>query len=368
MTTLYALPDHQVVQGLLPGIETRFKAVDEACERLRQCPGLVPVAIDPADGGRVYFADIGTHPLREWQFMYTMQRLAEEGEIGDRFATGMDILRRPAVAADGIPPSGLIFHVSRCGSTLLAKALARSPRNVVVNQGGPLQYGFWAAVTHEWRHDARADEDTLAMLRNLVLLMARQRQVQQQRSFVKLISWNVLYLDAIRAAFPGVPALFLYRDPVEVIASVLRETTAVLEAKGHRRAGFLTGREPAETAHMSDVAYLAECYARYFATVLDARGEGALRVINYEDLKSPSAFSQILDWGLGVDVDGAELEQMLEQYRYHSKDDGDRSAFQGDGAEKRAALPETDRRTIERICGDLVRRLDASARNLYPAA
>ena len=41
-----------------------------------------------------------------------------------RLLTGPETTDR--ILADPISPSGLIFHVSRCGSTLTAKAIARS--------------------------------------------------------------------------------------------------------------------------------------------------------------------------------------------------------------------------------------------------
>ncbi len=56
---LYALPDHQVMETLLPGIADYRLDAEEGAERLRQVPGLVPVAVNPDEGGSVYFADIG---------------------------------------------------------------------------------------------------------------------------------------------------------------------------------------------------------------------------------------------------------------------------------------------------------------------
>ena len=149
MTALYALPDHQVVTDLIPSVAERHLSLAQAIRVIRERPGLIPIAIDPSAGGRVLWADLGSHPFREWQFMYTVHRLAADGAIGEAFSTDMDILLADEILGDTISPSGLIFHISRCGSTLLAKALARSPRNIVINQGGPLQRGFWAYITDE---------------------------------------------------------------------------------------------------------------------------------------------------------------------------------------------------------------------------
>jgi hypothetical protein len=49
--------------------------------------------------------------------------------------------------------------------------------------------------------------------------MGRQRTSEQKAYFVKFTSYNVLFIDFIKAAFPDVPCLFLYREPGEVLVS-----------------------------------------------------------------------------------------------------------------------------------------------------
>ncbi|MEN3950273.1 hypothetical protein [Iodidimonas sp. SYSU 1G8] len=362
MKALYALPDHEVVMELIPGIVDTHLSADDAVARIRATNGLVPVAIDPADGGKVLWADIGDHPFQEWQFMYTVQSLAQKGDIGEAFTTNFSILLDDRILADPISPSGFIFHVSRCGSTLTAKALARSPRHVVINQGGPLQRGFWATITQDWAHEAEPTPDNLKAFRNLVLAMARRRRPEQRYSFVKFISWNTLYLDFVSRAFPDVPAVFLYREAVEVIASVLRETTAILWAKGRPQAGFLTGMDWRETIEMDDVRYLAICFAEYFRLALNANGR--VTHINYTNI-NPETFPVILRQGLRFEPGDGEFELMVEQFRFHSKDDSDKVEFQSDSAEKRAAMPESDRRVIEQECAALMEKLDRSPDNLF---
>ena len=369
MTALYALPDHEVVQDLIPAITQTHLTGEDAVDAIRAAPGLVPVAIDPENAtggaGKVLWADLGDHPFREWQFMYTVQALAQAGQIGRAFTTDFAILQDDRILADPVAPAGFMFHISRCGSTLSAKALARSPRHVVINQGGPLQRGFWAAITRDFTQDAEPTPENLKAFRNLVLAMTRRRQPQQSHAFVKFISWNTLYMDFAMQAFPQVPALFLYRNPVEVIASVLRETSAVLWAKGRRQAGFLTGGDWQATAAMDDVEYLSHCFAHYLRTALES--ERRVAHVNYTAI-NPANFPAMLERGLDFRADEDELALMLEQFRFHSKDDSDRQAFTADSAEKRASMAEEDQRRVAAICGDLVQRLDASPANLFSAA
>lgn len=366
MTALYALPDHEVILSLIPQIGDDLLGTEAAIARIHATPGLVPVAIDPAGGtkgrGRVFWADLGDHPFREWQFMFTIRHLVESGAIGEAFSTDIDILQDDRILADPIEPTGFIFHISRCGSTLTAKALARSPRHVVINQGGPLQRGFWAAMTRDWQDQLQASPENLKAFRNLVLALTRRRRAGQDRAFVKFISWNTLYMDFAMAAFPEVPAVFLYRDTVEVIASVFRDTTAILWAKGKRQAGFLAGMDWQETKAMDDVTYLARCFDRY----LQQAGQPArpLSLVNYRQI-SPDSFATILQEGLGFKPDETELAEMLEQFRFHSKDDSNQTEFQEDSVEKRASMSEEDKWRVREICGESLAKLDASAANLF---
>lgn len=362
MTALYALPDDKVIADLLPGLRDRYKPATQAHDHIRAHRGLVPAAIDPAGDGRIMWADIGDHPFREWQFMYTMQHLAQAGAIRDSFVTDMTVLEDDAIEAEGIAPTGFIFHISRCGSTLLAKALARSPQNVVINQGGPLQRGFWAYLTRDWQQDIALTEENLRLFRRLILAMTRRRTEDQEKSFVKFISWNVLYLDFVRRAFPDVPCLFLYRDPVEVIASVLRETTAVLLAKGTDQAAFLTGSSAEATGDMSDIRFLAKCYAKYFETVLPPRD--GVSLTNYRQVSAKN-FQRILGRGLGYTPEEEELARMAAQFQYHSKDDTDGSKFTPDSAEKQAQMSADDRRIIEEECAGYLDKLDRAPHNLF---
>lgn len=364
MKALYALPDHLVIKALVPALARRHLSVDEGIARVTGGANVVPLAIDPGPPGHVLWGDIGPAPFREWQFMYTIERLAGEGAIRDGFSTDIDILLEDDVATEGLAPCGFIFHISRCGSTLLAKALARDPAHLVINQGGPLQRGFWAWLTDDWTHEAVADARHLRMFRNLVLALTRRRDPAQKRAFVKLISWNVLYQDFIARAFPERPALFLYRDPVEVIASVRKETTAALEARGTRQAGFLTGVDWRRTTAMDDTLYLAKCYANYFRAALSTRDEG-LRYINYRAINRDN-FRAVLDRGLGLQLSENSLTHMLEQFRYHSKDDSDTLEFRADGQAKRAHMALDECHIVERECSGLIEQLESSPRYLFP--
>ena len=60
-------------------------------------------------------------------------------------------------------------------------------------------------------------------LRAIVTTFGRCRAGDERRYVVKLDSWHALALPLFRRAFPEVPWVFLYRDPVEVLVSQMRQ-------------------------------------------------------------------------------------------------------------------------------------------------
>ncbi len=367
MLPIYALPDHEVVKRLLPGRFDTLVPDEVAIERIRSTPGLIPAAIEPANNneqsGRVYWIDIGTHPYRDWQHLFTIERLAQAGMIQEAFASSLDVLEIHDLITDALLPTGFIFHTSRCGSTLLGKALARRPEHCVVNQGGPLQRGFWAAQTNDWQNELPNDKRTITMFRNLVFALTRPRLGTEKHSFVKFISWNTLYLDFIARAFPEVHCLFLFRNPVEVIASVIKETTAVLVARDWPQASFLTGKGLAETQKMSDAVYLAHCYNNYFNTIMQSP-MAKIKALDYHNLR-PDTFGEVLKFGFSFTPNKQVIADMCTQFRFHSKDDSDTSTFQSDGIAKQAAIVDEDKVQIERITSALLENLRAAPNTLF---
>jgi len=361
---LYALPDHEVMENLLPGIDQRHLSLDAARQALCDHPGLVPIAIHPDHGGRVYFADIGTTPFLEWKHIYTVERLARDGAIATSFATGLSLLDSELPVADGSAPDGLILHVSRCGSTLFCKSLARLETNMIINQAGPLQYGFWAAITDHWRRPLMASETNLGRLRRLVALLTRRRGLNYRRCFIKFISWNSVCAGFIRKAFPDSRMLFLYRDPAEVIATVMQETTAALTHRHTPLSVVISGLPLDQTEGLDDIEYLAHCYAHYYQIVAEHAEALDLRLINYRHTSQADLFGEILARGLGYHPEPAALERMREQYNYYSKDDSNQTHYQGepDADEK---LGPGGRERIDRIAAVATRILDHSAQNLF---
>jgi hypothetical protein len=117
----------------------------------------------------------------------------------------------------GRPPSGFIFHTSRCGSTLIAQMLAALPRALVISEAAPIDDVIQAGR----EIPGLTPIEHAGWLREIVTALG-QRRDGEDIYVVKLDAWHIHNLPLVRAAFPETPWIFLYRDPVDVLLSQLR--------------------------------------------------------------------------------------------------------------------------------------------------
>src|SRR4029077_12190694 len=120
------------------GLETL--AANYVQETRLPADGWLPIRASWADGEPyLHWAYFGTRRLKRPFFeddVYSC--LFQPFNRLFRYVTSIE---KTAAWLDGRPhlkPSGLIFHMSRCGSTLVSQMLAALPSNIVVSQGNPL--------------------------------------------------------------------------------------------------------------------------------------------------------------------------------------------------------------------------------------
>ena len=213
-----------------------------------------------------------------------------------RVRTELDGLIAATGTEDTLPPTGFIFHTSRCGSTLLARMLMAADHHTVLSEPEPLD-----AVV-QWANASGASrERQMAALRAVVAALGRRRSPQTRRYFIKLDSWHILSMPLFRAAFPDVPWVFLYRDPVEILVSH-REVPGLQAVPGsllNHLAGIVDGE------HMTPDAYLARVLAAYHRAGLVELELGGGLAINYKHLRQ-AAFDAIpRHFGFALDPDEA---------------------------------------------------------------
>jgi hypothetical protein len=196
--------------------------------------------------------------------------------------------------APGPDPSGLVLHVSRCGSTLVTQMLATEPARLVLSEPLPVDGILRAHASVDQR--AR-------WLRMVVGALGRAGDTG--RGYVlKLDAWAACDLDVVRVAFPDTPWIFLHRDPLEVLASHLRQRGAHMVPGA--LAPELFGLDRAMLAAMTPEEYMARVFAAICRGALTHRDEKAL-FLDYRAL--PGAVDDVLDW-FGLDANDDERERM----------------------------------------------------------
>ena len=131
-----------------------------------------------------------------------------------RHQTPIEVLGEIFEASPGIVPSGFIFHMSRCGSTLVSQMFAALSKNIVISEAPPIDKIIRSGA---------ADEDKIVWLQWLINAFGQRRFADEEALYIKFDSWSFYDLPLIERAFPGVPWIFMYRDPIEVIVSNLRQ-------------------------------------------------------------------------------------------------------------------------------------------------
>jgi gluconate kinase len=124
--------------------------------------------------------------------------------------------------APGLAPTGFIFHMSRCGSTLISQMLAALPQNIVISEAGPID-----AILRAHLHAPGAtDDERVRWLQCIISALGRRRAEQAAHYFIKFDAWHTIDLPLITRAFPNVPWVFVGREPAEVIVSHLKRRGA----------------------------------------------------------------------------------------------------------------------------------------------
>jgi hypothetical protein len=181
----------------------------------------LPVHVMPAFAGgvRVDWAHFAGERLTDPFFENSLRRILDRPfNRMFPYRTTLDEFAARARLDEALAPDGLIFHMSRCGSTLVAQMLAAVSRNLVISEAPPLD-----TIVQLCRNSpALPPAEQSRLLGAMVAALGRKRAGDERHYVLKLDSWHTLALPLFRRAFPAVPWVFLYREPVEVLVSHMR--------------------------------------------------------------------------------------------------------------------------------------------------
>jgi hypothetical protein len=224
----------------------------------------------------VALRDIPPGELRDAFMQQTVERVAASDEL----------IEVPEAQLTALPPTGapagIVFHVGRCGSTLVSQLLKQLPGVTVYSE--PLPFND-LLVPPQREPRARL----VAALRVLGDLYARHAGGP---CVIKFSSWNTLYCEVLCEAFPTTPWVLCLRDPLEVAVSLAND-----------RPGWLAAGSPAERLFAAEVGAAV-------ADVGSATGAGAAPGFELLVAKLLAAFAAAtarLDPRRGLVVDYPQL-------------------------------------------------------------
>jgi hypothetical protein len=202
--------------------------------------------------------------------------------------------RLAPLGAAAATPRGFIFHMSRCGSTLLSQMLKAAGYRVV-SEASAIDIAL------------RTNPDWLGPVVSAL-----------DAEFIKLDAWHIHELEAIRRLMPRTPWIFVHRETAEVLAS-------------HRRSPgmqALPGAMDSAALRMTfdDVralqreAWTEQVIGKILASANRHRGDPMGLFVDYRELPDAA-------WGrvarhFGLDLTAGQVERMRETARYDAKSPG----------------------------------------------
>ncbi len=312
--------------------------------------GWLPIrATWQAGGLYAHWVYFGARRLREsffegdvrWCLAQPFNRLIRYTTTVDKLSAWLD--ERPH-----LQPSGFIFHMSRCGSTLVSQMLAALDSNIVVSEASPID---GVVQAHVWKPDL-ADEHQSVWLQSIVGALGQKRCGDERRYFIKLDCWHSVALPLFRRVFPAVPWIFLYRDPIEVLVSQVRMPGAQMLPHG-----IGPNFHAVERVYGPGMAedYYAQVLAKICEPAVRQLREGGGLLVNYRDLPD-AVFSAILPH-FGVAPSAADRAAMTEAARFDAKMPG--SPFAPDTAAKQQSASAAARTATERWLADIYGQLES---------
>jgi len=279
-------------------------------------------------GLRIQFGDVAASEFSDAFSAWTVDRLAPRLRQIDLPWRLVDDLANKAVH-----PHGVILQVSRCGSTLLSQLL---------KEAGIRVYSEPMAVNGVLDPSSRFPEEArVSGLRAISTLLSRHAGA---RFCLKLRSWNCLYADVVKVAFPDARTIFCTRNPLEVAVSALESPPTWLRAYGDPANPFI-GIVPQARSQTREV-YIATLLAAFHDAVYQNLEPD--RTVEYSQL--PEAAWDVVAPLLSLPLSSTALGKMRAiAGRYSKARVGASRLFEGDVEAKQAAATPLLRQAIDEV-------------------
>ena len=274
-------------------------------------------------------------------FHQTVERARRDNEHDSVF-TDLETLLQVAKVGPAVQPSGLIFHTSRCGSTLVANTCRALDATRVIAEA-PVIDKLVSRLFTDAGAGSTKELIYLSLVRAAVHSLSRHPSNAIARHFVKFASASILHVNSLRRAWPNVPCLILFRDPIEITVSNLRTRPEwMIPDSNPGAAAAIAGVDVKQLQSMTDEEFCARALGRYYAAAESVADQRTTRLVDYKQL-SLQTLTQILAF-FGVTPSAQELTRIERSLLSHAKDPS--RSFHPDSEDKKAAA---SRQVIEAV-------------------
>jgi hypothetical protein len=317
---------------------------------------LVPIAVD-LETRQVELLNLEGATYSEPFLQETVERRLREGpappSVKVDFESFLAAARRYPAA-----PDGFIFHVGRCGSTLLANMLTCSGEHLVIKEPGLV-----SDLIAGWLHAGdRSEQQPLEAMIDAAVRHLLGAAGDHRYKVLKFAAWNIRMAGALLRLFADTPSVFVYRPPAETVASLLFQRPAWFDLiycpRSIQTRFFPTLSEIPGDTTLSPALLFAHAW-RSAAEAALAQPPVRMLLLPYSELiTAPAdAIQQVLAHFRQV-VDMGRTQAMADARSVYSKDPQGRAAFDPAGLHRRPALSPSDQAVVRVVTGDVWSRLE----------
>lgn len=288
-------------------------------------------------------------------FHMTVESLTEANEAGELGTVSLSFDELRTIVGNCVPePSGMIFHIGRCGSTLVSRMVGHDTGRFVLREAAPIGGLHRASAGSELVPTFTIEQ----AFNDVLVCFDRFAAARGQRVIVKHSSWESFSMGRVAEMLPTTPFVFVYRDPLATVESSL---------DGHP--GWASRLHQPRAELQRWVPWLDRVEAPFnaasiYASVWAAGADAALRLpedrvlfIDHAVLSSaPEQTLERLRDHLGLDL---SIEQARNELGHYSKARHDGTAFDPQGVHAHPKLSPATQRQVLGIVGDLPHQLAA---------
>lgn len=233
-----------------------------------------------------------------------------------------------------VQPAGFIFHLSRCGSTLVSRSFAGLSKCRALSES-PL-------LTQVLLDRNLSDTERRAAL---IFCINTQGQLfhPEQHLLIKWNAWDLQFWPLILSLYPQVPVLLLLRDPVEILASQ-QKSAGYHMVRQPSRPLFLELSVPEEGESILD--YQCKVLRLLLGYGLEMSQRNQVMVVDYKELL-PAIANKIANW-FSLALSKEECSQVEQCQLIHSKTAT--QPFIADSPSKQSFFSAKQKEQIHRYC------------------